>query len=210
MSTLIPIFAFLLAATAVVYGMTSVEIRLRVLSVFWLVFLLISAQSISIEFARISNLVLDDDDSHNGLPNDWDGMQVVCFNFPQGHAPEGYNDGRHHLDPSGVEKFFDPYWNETGLCVGGFEGFGNGLDLLQAAVSAGGHATVMEYTEYSGLGLMIDSFGGINPCEALTCVDDWSSGFSWTLYHNGLKSTVGVSVLPLEEDSVVTWRIDSW
>ena len=209
MSVLLPILVFILANTFVIYGMSSPDQRLRVLSTFWLVMLLLTSSTIATEWSRMTNLVLDNDDPHNGLPKEWDGRQAVCFHFPEGNAPEGFKDGRHHLDTSGRELFVDPMWNETGSCVGGFEGYEIGMDLLGAAIDATGDSFSMSYTEFS-FGIMIDSLGGIHACDAVTCSDDGTSGASWSLYHNGAVAMVGISDLALVEDSVLTWRIDTW
>ena len=70
MSVLLPIIAFILATTGAIYGMSPPDWRLRVLSVFWLVMLLLTSSTIATEWSRMTNLVLDDDDfGGEGLKN---------------------------------------------------------------------------------------------------------------------------------------------
>ena len=41
-----------------------------------------------------AELIEEEDDPHYGLPDIWDGKQVVCIHFPQSEAPDGYEQGR--------------------------------------------------------------------------------------------------------------------
>tara|TARA_B100000949_G_scaffold81321_1_gene72757 strand:+ start:420 stop:674 length:255 start_codon:yes stop_codon:yes gene_type:complete len=74
------------------------ENRLKALSVAWVVFLVLSFSTITTEWARMTaELVDEEDDPHYGLPDIWEREQVVCFHFPEGYAPTGFDDGRHHI-----------------------------------------------------------------------------------------------------------------
>ena len=186
------------------------ENRLKSLSVAWVVFLLITFPTLSTEWARMtSELVDDDEDSHYGLPDIWEGKQVVCFNFPEENAPEGYGGGRHHIDSDGTEFMTDSTWNGSGACIGGFSGFEIGIDLMDEAVSASGGVFSYNTTQFS-FGLQIDSIGEIEPCDAAPCPEDFSSGAYWALDHNGQMAMVGISDIPLEDDSVISWNIETW
>lgn len=186
------------------------ENRLKSLSVAWVVFLLVTFPTLSTEWARMtSELVDDDEDPHHGLPDIWEGKQAVCFNFPEEYAPEGYGGGRHHIDSDGTKFLTDSNWNGSGACVGGFSGFEIGIELLDEAVVVSGGDFAYISTQFS-FGLQIDSIGGVEPCDAAPCPEDSSSGAYWGLYHNGQMALVGISDLPLEDDSVITWTIETW
>ena len=129
MSSLIVTIAIILILTALGYFAAKEEYRLKSASLVFLVVLLLSSSTLSTEWARMSSELVDDDgDSHYGLPDLWDGKQVVCFHFPAESTPSEFADGRHHIDFDGTDFKTDKNWNSTGACVGGFEGYENGLD----------------------------------------------------------------------------------
>ena len=208
MSPIITLFVLLIAATPLVAGMSKPENRLKVVSTTWLAVILVSSPAIMTEWARItSNLVEDNNDSHYGLPDIWNEKQVVCIHFPENHSPDGYSNGRTHIDFDGIEFKVDDEWNESGACIGGFSGYTNGLELLNKALEIAGDKFSMNYTEFS-FGIMVDSFGDVNPCDVYSCND--TSGAFWNLNHNGEYSMVGISDLYLEQDSVISWSIAQW
>ena len=208
MSPIVTLFVLLLAVTPLVAGMSKSENRLKIVSATWLVVLLISTPAISTEWGRItSNLVDDSNNPHYGLPDIWNEKQVVCIHFPEDHSPDGYSNGRTHIDFDGIEFKVDDEWNQSGVCIGGFTGYTNGLELLQKATDVAGDQFSMNYTEFS-FGIMIDSFGDVNPCVVYSCTN--TSGAYWYLTHNGEYSTVGISDLYLEENSVISWAIVEW
>jgi hypothetical protein len=183
----------------------------KAFATFSLVFILITFSSINTEWNRMTSELIDEaDNPHYGLPDLWDGKQAVCFHFPSpADSPSGLEDGRHHFDFDGTDFKTDKNWNQTGGCVGGFEDFNNGLDLLNAAIEATGTTFSITSTEFS-FGLQIDSIAGITPCEVYECASDFSSGAYWELLHNGAYSIVGISDLVLDDDSVLTWQITSY
>jgi len=182
----------------------------KIFATFSLVFLIITFSSISTEWNRMTSELVDEaDNPHYGLPDIWDDKQVVCFHFPANSAPSGLDDGRHHFDFDGTDFKTDKDWNETGGCVGGFENFNNGLDLLNAAIEATGSTFLINSTEFS-FGLQIDSIAGVEPCKVYQCASDGASGAWWALLHNGAYSIVGISDLVLDVDSVLTWQITSY
>ena len=165
MSPIITLFVLLVASTPLVAGMSKPENRLKVVSTTWLAVLLVSSPAIMTEWARItSNLVEDNNDPHYGLPDIWNEKQVVCIHFPENHSPDGYSNGRTHIDFDGIEFKVDDEWNQSGACIGGFSGYTNGLELLNKALEIAGDKFSMNYTEFS-FGIMVDSFGDVNQCD---------------------------------------------
>lgn len=205
-SELIGLAVLLILLSLVVASSSEEENRLKALSVAWVVFLLLTFSTIATEWARMTAvLVNQEDDPHYGLPDLWDGKQVVCLHFPERNVPAGFDDGRHHIDYDGTDFMTDVEWNETGACIGGFSGFENGWDLLDAAINATGDDFAVTTTSYS-FGLMIDSIAGVDPS---TMAGEFNGAY-WSLYHNGALSMVGIADLELDPDSVVTWRVDTW
>jgi len=210
MSTLLATSVVIVILTAISYLAASEENKMKSASVVFLVMLILSSSTLSTEWGRMtSDLVEESENPHYGLPDLWDGKQAVCFHFPSDFTPPGLNDGRHHIDYDGIDFKTDKDWNSTGACVGGFEGYENGLNLLNAAVIATGEQFALNVTDFS-FGLQINTISGISPCEAYSCSADSSSGAYWEMLHNGAYSLVGVSDLVLDSDSVITWQITSY
>ena len=214
MSTLITTLAVVLTVTALAFLAVKEENRLKSASVVFVSMLLLTFGTISEELGEITTeLVENDEDPHYGLPISWNDTQVVCFHFPSDSSPEGFDDGRHHIDSNGNSASMTVgTWgdgNSTGACIGGFEGYDNGLDLLNAAVNVTGDSFSLNVTEFS-FGLQIDSIGGVSPCEVYTCAEDFSSGAYWELLNDGAYSMVGISDLVLNDNTVITWQIASY
>jgi len=179
---------------------------LKPISLAVLVILLISFPTISTKWARMTAELVDEGDNpHFGLPDNWDGKQVVCIHFPEADAPEDFDHGRTHIDYDGTEFMSDDEWNETGACIGGFSGHDSGWSLLNAAVNSTGATFQLNTTQYS-FGLMVDSIAGVDPSQ----MSGNFSGAYWSLYHNGALSMIGITELELDSDSVITWRVDTW
>ena len=208
MSDFVALIALFVLITIAIGGSAEDENRLKSLSVTWVIFLLITFPTLSTEWARMTSELVDDEtDSHYGLPDIWEGKQVVCFHFPEAHAPDGYGGARYYIDSDGTQFMSDSDWNQTGACIGGFSGFDNGLDLMDEAVAASGGDFAYNATQFT-FGLLIDSIAGIDPCDVSACTD--TSGAWWSLFHNGQLSPFGIGDLPLESDSVITWSIETW
>ena len=206
MSELIGLVAFFVLLTMIVANSVQDENRLRALSITWLILLVLSFSTITTEWARMtSELVDEEDDPHYGLPDIWEGEQVVCFHFPEGYAPTGLGDGRHHIDNDGTAFMTDDAWIETGVCVGGFSGYNNGWNVLKTAVNTSGNSLELNTTVFP-FGLMVNSIGGIDPS---LMTGDFGGAY-WSLYHNGGLSMVGITDLELDSDSVIPWRVDTW
>ena len=179
---------------------------LKAMSLGLLILLLISFPTISTEWARMTaELVEEEDDPHYGLPDIWDGKQVVCIHFPQTEAPDGYEQGRKHIDFDGSEFMSDGEWNESGVCIGGFSGHDSAWSLMNTAVTSTNDAFALNTTQYT-FGIMVNSIAGVDPSQ----MSGNFSGAYWSLYHNGALSMVGVTELELDSDSVITWRVDTW
>ena len=72
MSELIGLVALFVLLTMIVANSVQDENRLKALSVAWVVFLVLSFSTITTEWARMTaELVVEDDDSHYGLPDIW-------------------------------------------------------------------------------------------------------------------------------------------
>ena len=208
MSDFVALIALFVLITIAIGGSAEDENRLKSLSVTWVIFLLITFPTLSTEWARMTSELVDDEtDSHYGLPDIWEGKQVVCFHFPEAHSPDGYGGARYYIDSDGTQFMSDSDWNQTGACIGGFSGFDNGLDLMDEAVAASGGDFAYNATQFT-FGLLIDSIAGIDPCDVSACTD--TSGAWWSLFHNGQLSPFGIGDLPLESDSVITWSIETW
>ena len=208
MSDLVVLIALFVLITVVVRGSSEEEKRLKNLSIAWVILLLVTFPTLSTEWARMTSELIDDEgDPHYGLPDIWDGKQVVCFHFPEGHAPDGYDGARYHIDSDGTQFMSDSDWNQTGACIGGFSGFDNGLALMDEAVAVSGGDFAYNSTQYT-FGMMINSIAEVNPCEVSPC--SGTSGAWWALFHNGPLATAGISDLALEPDSVITWSIETW
>ena len=208
MSDFVALIALFVLITIAIGGSAEDENRLKSLSVAWVIFLLITFPTLSTEWARMTSELVDDEtDSHYGLPDIWEGKQVVCFHFPEAHSPDGYGGARYYIDSDGTQFMSDSDWNQTGACIGGFSGFDNGLDLMDEAVAASGGDFAYNATQFT-FGLLIDSIAGIDPCDVSACTD--TSGAWWSLFHNGQLSPFGIGDLPLESDSVITWSIETW
>mgnify|MGYP000110772081 CR=1 FL=1 len=206
MSEAIGIFALFLIMTLIPLAASEQHINLKALSVFWTVFTVLSFEAIVVEWARMTaDLVDEEEDPHFGLPDIWDGKQTVCVHFPQDLAPEGFDKGRKHIDNDGTEFMSDKDWNETGACIGGFSNFNNGWDLFNAAVNATGGAFPINSTD-SSWGVFVDSIAGVDP----STMSGNFEGAYWAVYHNGALSPVGIKDLTLDDDSVITWRVDTW
>ena len=208
MSDIVALFALFVLITIAVGGAVEDENRLKSLSLAWVIFLLITFPTLNTEWARMTSELVDDEgDSHYGLPDIWEGKQVVCFHFPEQNAPDGYNGARYHIDSDGTQFMSDSDWNHTGACIGGFSDFENGLALMDEAVSTSGGDFAYNSTQ-STFGLQINSIADIDPCDVSECSD--TSGAYWLLSHNGQMAMVGITDLALESDSVITWSIETW
>ena len=112
MSTLITTVAAIIVTCLLGYLASTEQYRLKFASVIFLVMLLLSSSTLSYEWSRMtSELVDNEEDPHHGLPDIWNGKQVVCFHFPEGASPPEFADGRHHIDYDGTDFKTDRNWD---------------------------------------------------------------------------------------------------
>ena len=96
--------------------------------------------------------------------------------------------------------------NLTGACVGGFEGYTDGMNFMMDATRvAGGHLAV-GYFVNPNWGQFVHTIGGLNDQE----IQGDFSGAYWSLTHNGRYSVVGIGSLVMEEGDVISWNIETW
>ena len=74
--------------------------------------------------------VADSESAHNGMPTEWDGKQVFCTLFPEDFPHAEYSTGVTMIDSRGSTLGVNEEYNGTRACVGGFEGFTQGLSLI--------------------------------------------------------------------------------
>ena len=171
----------------------------RTISAIWLVALIFSAPLINTEWARMTNLLLDENHSHNALPKEWEDKQVLCIHFPDDSIPLDFRDGRHHFNTVGEEIFVDKLWNNSGVCLGGFSGYENGFNFMLDAINSTDGDLEIIYSE-SNWGPYITSIGGYEP----------TGNSYWALSHNGAVSLVGIGDLYLESNSVILWEVATY
>ena len=88
MSILITTITIIIITSLLGYFAPPNEYRLKSASVVFLVMLLLSSSTLSYEWSRMtSELVDNEEDPHHGLPDIWNGKQVVCFHFPEEASP---------------------------------------------------------------------------------------------------------------------------
>tara|TARA_B100000900_G_scaffold415593_1_gene446139 strand:- start:2551 stop:3192 length:642 start_codon:yes stop_codon:yes gene_type:complete len=208
MESLVAVVGVILILPILGYLAAEESYKLKIASVIFLVVLLLSSSTLTTEWGRMtSELVDNDEDPHYGLPDIWNGKQVVCFHFPEDAVPSEFIDGRHHIDIDGTDFKTDKNWNSTGACVGGFEGYEIGIDLLYAAIELRPVLFELNATDYGELGLFINSIGGFDPCDHGPCSMSDNIWTSWQILHNGGVSFTGISSLGLNEDSVLTFEL---
>jgi len=208
MSQLYGLAIFTVSLGALIWFTLSSDNRLKGVSAFLLVMAVVSAPTLNQEWTRMTSELIDDEgNSHNGLPDIWLGKQVVCVDFPVGAAHSDYADGRHYIDYDGTDFMTETEFNGTGACVGGLSGYENGFGMLLNAtdIAEGDLEVVYSTSQY---GVMIETIGGVDPCDYHTCSS--TQGAYWSLYHNNAWSMVGIGDLVLVEDSVLEWKIETW
>ena len=109
------------------------------------------------------------------------------------------------IDENGIELGVNTDLNRTGACLGGFEGFSNGLDFMMNSTRLAGGALSVGY-DIGQWGVFIHTIGGLN-ADKLT--GDFNGAY-WSLDHNGAYSMVGIGDLVMSEGDVVSWSIGTW
>ena len=155
---------------------------------------------------EVARFVSDSESSHVGLPTEWDENQAICIYFPVEYPHSVYSSGVSMIDADGSIIGVNYDLNLTGACVGGFEGYTDGMNFMMDATRvAGGHLAV-GYSVNPNWGEFVHTIGGLNDQE-IQC--DFNGAY-WSLTHNGGYSMVGIGSLVLEEGDVIGWNIETW
>jgi len=181
------------------------KLRLGSIALLFTVLLLLPfiRDSVNEEVARF---VSDSESSHVGLPNEWDENQAICIYFPVEHPHPVYSSGVSMINADGSMIGVNYDLNLTGACVGGFEGYTDGMNFMMDATRvAGGHLAV-GYSVNPNWGEFVHTIGGLNDQE----VQGDFNGAYWSLTHNGRYSVVGIGSLVMEEGDVISWNIETW
>ena len=152
-----------------------------------------------------TRFVQDSESSHDGLPMEWVNKQVICIFFPIEQPHQKSPQGVTMIDENGIELGVNTDLNRTGACLGGFEGFSNGLDFMMNSTRLAGGALSVGY-DIGQWGVFIHTIGGLN-ADKLT--GDFNGAY-WSLDHNGAYSMVGIGDLVMSEGDVVSWSIGTW
>ena len=174
-----------------------------VVALLTLVILAPSIQDILTEEAY--KYVYDNESAHDGLPTEWEDKQVICVFFPAENPHRDFSQGVTMIDADGVEMGVNQDLNRTGACVGGFEGYSNGLDFMMDSTRPTKGALCVGY-EVTGLGPHVHTIGGLN---ANSITGDFNGAY-WNLDHNGVVSMVGIGELVMSEGDVISWSIETW
>ena len=166
-----------------------------------------------------SNLITAENNSHYGLPSEWNNTQVICIHFPvedvtSNMTASNFTDGRTYFDVSGSEILIDEDSEglvnysknrNSGVCVGGFDNYTVGFNFMLEATNVTNGEIEIGYDD-SDWGPYIHTIAGLN-------ANDLTGNFSgayWSLYHNGVISEVGIGDLVMLENSVIVWEIATW
>ena len=180
---------------------------LKPASVVALLTLVILAPSIQDVLTDEAYKYVDDSESaHDGLPVEWENKQVICVFFPA-DTPQGeeFSKGITMIDADGVELGENQNLNGTGACVGGFEGYSNGLDFMMDSTRSARGTLSVGY-DVGQWGHYVHTIGGLN-ADAMK--GDFNGAY-WNLDHNGGVSMVGIGDLVMSEGDVISWSIETW
>ena len=181
-------------------------IYLKAASVVALLALIILAPTIQDLLSEEAAKFVDDNESaHDGLPTEWEGKQVICVHFPDSSPHDRFSLGVTMIGSDGDEIGVNGDLNRTGACVGGFEGYSNGLDFMMDSTRVASGSLSVGY-EVGQWGAFVHTIGGLN-ADAMT--GDFNGAF-WNLDHNGASSMVGIGDLVMSEGDVISWSIGTW
>ena len=179
---------------------------LKPASVLALIVLILMAPSIQDRLSEeASKFVEDNESAHNGLPTEWEGKQVICVHFPTSSPHDRFPQGVTMIGSDGVELGVNEDLNRTGACVGGFEGYSNGLDFMMDSTRMASGSLSVGY-DVGQWGAFVHTIGGLN---ADTMTGDFNGAY-WSLDHNGAASMVGIGDLVMSEGDVISWSIGTW
>ena len=113
--------------------------KLKPASILILVTLVLLASTIQDALSKeTAKFVGDNESAHHGLPLEWNGDQVICILFPPDYPHAEFNYGVTMIDSDGTTLGVNENYNGTGACIGGFEGYGEGLEFMMDATRAVG------------------------------------------------------------------------
>ncbi len=168
--------------------------------------LIILAPSIQKMLSKEASKFIDDNESaHDGLPTDWEDKQVICVFFPESSPHDKFPQGVTMIGVDGSELGVNEDLNRTGACVGGFEGYSNGLDFMMNSTRVAGGTLSVGY-EVGQWGAFVHTIGGLN-ADSMT--GDFNGAY-WNLAHNGMTSMVGIGDLVMSDGDVISWSIGTW
>ncbi len=186
--------------------MNSVSENLKPTSILVLVTLVFLASTIQDALSKeTAKFVGNNESAHHGLPLEWNGDQVICVLYPPDHPHAEFNYGVTMIDSDGTTLGVNENYNGTGACIGGFEGYGEGLEFMMDATRAVGGRLAVGYEVGEG-GPFVHTIGGLNANQV---IGDFNGAY-WSLGHNGEMSMVGIGDLVLSEGDVILWSIGTW
>ncbi len=179
---------------------------LKPASVVALLVLILLAPNIQDRLSEEAAKFIDDNESaHDGLPTEWEGKQVMCVHFPASSPHDKFSMGVTMIGYDGTEMGVNEDLNRTGACVGGFEGYSNGLDFMMNSTRVATGDLSVGY-DVGQWGVFVHTIGGLN-ADAMT--GDFNGAY-WNLDHNGATSMVGIGDLVMSEGDVISWSIGTW
>jgi len=155
--------------------------------------------------AEASRYVNDSESSHDGLPTIWDDKQVLCVFFPDDYPHQDFIGGVTLIDTDGETIGVNDDFNRTGACVGGFNGYTDGMDFMMDSTRTARGKLSVGY-EVGEWGPYVHTIGGLN---SNSVTGDFSGAY-WHLDHNGAMSMVGIGDLAMSEGDVLAWSIGTW
>lgn len=187
-------------------GLKSMSEKLKISSVVVFFALIILAPAIQeLLNEEISKYVDDSESAHDGLPTKWENKQVICIFFPTESPHAEFSQGVTMIDSNGNEIGKNLNLNRTGACLGGFEGYSDGLSLMMDSTRLVGGSLSVGYV-IGQWGPYVHTIGGLN---ADTMSGEFNGAY-WNLDHNGATSAVGIGDLVMSEGDVVEWTIATW
>ncbi len=180
--------------------------KLKPASILVLVTLVLLASTIQDALSKeAAKFVGDNESTHHGLPLEWNGDQVICVLYPPDYPHAEFNYGVTMIDSDGTTLGVNENYNGTGACIGGFEGYSEGLEFMMDATRAASDLLAVGY-EVGEWGPFVHTIGGLNANQV---TGDFSGAY-WNLDHNGATSMVGIGDLVLSEGDVILWSISTW
>lgn len=152
-----------------------------------------------------SKFIDDNESAHDGLPTEWEGKQAICVHFPASSPHDEFSQGVTMIGADGSDLGVNQNLNRTGACVGGFEGYSNGLDFMMDSTRVASGLLSVGY-DVGQWGHFVHTIGGLN---ADTMTGDFNGAY-WNLDHNGATSMVGIGDLVMSEGDVISWSVGTW